>query len=65
MSTDLTSYYEETGKIEIGPDEQICPDCKGTGLTRWEDEDCPTCFGEGVLIFFSELLDEVSDVVID
>lgn len=24
-----------------------CPRCKGTGLDRWEEDDCTTCFGEG------------------
>lgn len=24
-----------------------CPQCKGTGLDRWEQDDCTTCFGEG------------------
>jgi DnaJ-class molecular chaperone len=44
--TDLISkFYEEWDNAE----EEICPACKGTGLDKWEEYDCETCFGEGVL----------------
>lgn len=29
---------------------RICPQCKGTGLDRWEDDDCERCTGEGYLL---------------
>jgi DnaJ-class molecular chaperone len=37
--------YEEWDSSE----EEICPSCKGTGLDKWEEYDCETCYGEGVL----------------
>lgn len=29
--------------------EEVCPRCHGTGLDRYEEDECATCFGEGVL----------------
>lgn len=26
-----------------------CSACKGTGMDRWEENDCATCYGEGDL----------------
>lgn len=25
----------------------VCPVCRGRGTDRWEEEDCPECWGEG------------------
>lgn len=27
-----------------------CPRCKGTGMDRWEEDECQTCFGEGQVL---------------
>lgn len=26
---------------------EICPRCHGSGMDRWEEEECEYCFGEG------------------
>jgi hypothetical protein len=26
---------------------KLCPTCRGSGLNRWEDDDCERCNGEG------------------
>lgn len=25
----------------------VCPVCRGRGLDRWEEDECPACYGEG------------------
>lgn len=41
----------EPSNTSLYPEERFerCPRCKGTGLDRWEEDDCEECFGEGAL----------------
>lgn len=48
----MTSYSAELVEAWNDADEETCPDCWGTGLDRDEIYDCPTCYGEGVLVYF-------------
>ena len=41
---DIDGYYDALDSREVP-----CPRCKGTGLDRWEEDDCTTCFGDGTV----------------
>lgn len=35
---------------ELDEDAIVCPYCKGTGLDRYLDSDCMTCWGDGSIL---------------
>lgn len=40
-----SDVYDEWDKAEEDP----CPSCNGTGMDRWEEFECETCWGEGYI----------------
>lgn len=40
--TYFDEYYDD--------EEEECHACLGTGLDRWEIDDCAVCWGEGVIV---------------
>lgn len=47
VSSNLDNYGDFYD--ELDNDEDICKACGGTGMDKWEEYDCPVCFGEGYL----------------
>lgn len=49
-SYDSISNYDESNSAWNDShldNKRTCPTCRGTGLNRWEDDDCGRCNGEG------------------
>jgi len=45
--TDPDEWGDPVEKEEFPDPYDRCPRCKGTGLDRWEEDDCDECLGEG------------------
>lgn len=44
---DYLNWHPAAEKEEFPEQYVRCPRCKGTGLDRWEEDDCDECLGEG------------------
>ena len=46
---DCESLIEDIYEAWDNAPEQVCPRCHGTGLDRYEEDECGACYGEGVI----------------
>jgi DnaJ-class molecular chaperone len=59
-SEDYSSFALSYENTDDYPEDEPCTACRGSGVVGWshgvwDDDDCPVCYGEGVLSDLSEL----------
>lgn len=45
--SNLSNYGDYYNEWDDDDNRDTCPDCRGTGMDKWEEYECATCGGEG------------------